>query len=80
LIATPFARAWAVEAWFPFSLKKLRSYLRARQVGKVIVKKRGSPLEPEELIHLLRLSGDAERTIFLTHLKGRAIVLITEKL
>jgi hypothetical protein len=79
LISSPFARAWAVEDWFPFGLKKLRSYLQARQVGTVIVKKRGSPLEPEELIRHLRLRGDAQRTIFLTHLRGKAIVLITQE-
>jgi hypothetical protein len=53
-IPTPFARVWAVEDWFPFSLKRLRAYLRERDAGQVVVKKRGSPLEPETLIHDLR--------------------------
>lgn len=74
---TPFARAWAIEAWFPFGLKRLRSYLRERQVGRVTVKKRGSPLQPEALINDLRLSGDQERVVFLTHLRGAPIVLIS---
>ena len=69
LTPTPFARAWMVEAWFPFSLKRLRSALRERRVGRVTVKKRGSPLEPERLIQDLRLSGDQERVVFLTHLR-----------
>jgi SAM-dependent methyltransferase len=73
---TPFARAWTVEAWFPFSLKGLRAELRARGVGRLTVKKRGSPLQPEALIRDLRLKGDAERTIFLTHLRGRPIVIL----
>lgn len=73
---TPFARAWLIEAWFPFGLKRLRAYLRERNVGRVVVKKRGSPLQPEALIHDLRLGGDAERVIFLTHLRGRPIVVI----
>lgn len=38
-IATPFARCWRVESWFPFQLKRLRAYLRARGIGKVTVKK-----------------------------------------
>jgi len=75
-ISTPFARAWNVEAWFPFGLKRLRAYLRQHNVGRVTVKKRGSPLEPEALIRDLRLSGDKERTIFLTHLQGKPIVVI----
>ena len=73
---TPFARAWDVEAWFPFGLKRLRSYLRERQVGRVTVKKRGSPLQPEALIRDLRLSGDQERVVFLTHLRGAPVVVI----
>lgn len=73
---TPFARAWLIEAWLPFGLKRLRAYLRERKVGKVVVKKRGSPLQPEALIQDLRLQGDAERVIFLTHLRGRPIVVI----
>ena len=74
--STPFARRWRVEDWFPFGLKRLREYLRLRGVGRLTVKKRGSPLQPEALIRDLRLDGEAERTIFLTHLSGRPIVIV----
>jgi hypothetical protein len=73
---TPFARVWAVEDWFPFSLKRLRSYLRQRGIGQVTVKKRGSPITPEKLIHDLRPKGDLERVVFLTQLRGRPIAII----
>jgi hypothetical protein len=73
---TPFARVWAVEDWFPFNLKRLRAYLRQRGIGRVSVKKRGSPITPERLIHDLRLKGDLERVVFLTQLRGRPIVVI----
>jgi hypothetical protein len=76
----PFARAWQVEDWFPFQLKKLRQYLREQQVGKVTVKKRGSPLQPEALIQQLRLKGENERVLFLTHLAGKPVVIITNVL
>lgn len=74
---TPFARVWAVEDWFPFGLKRLRAYLRESNIGKITVKKRGSPLQPDALIHDLHLKGDNERVIFLTHLRGRPIVIIS---
>jgi SAM-dependent methyltransferase len=77
---TPFARAWHIEDWFPFNLKRLRTYLRQRDVGHVTVKKRGSPLEPTALIHSLRLSGSQERLLVLTHLQGRPIVIICQHL
>jgi hypothetical protein len=75
---TPFARAWVVEDWFPFGLKRLRAYLRQRNIGRLTVKKRGSPLQPEALIRDLRLSGDEERVLFLTHLRGRPIVVVAQ--
>ncbi|MCS6909749.1 MAG: hypothetical protein NZM11_04165 [Anaerolineales bacterium] len=76
LTPTPFARAFALEAAFPFQLKRLRAYLRERGVGQVTVKKRGSPLKPEELTRRLRLSGEESRVVFLTHVRGEPYVLI----
>jgi SAM-dependent methyltransferase len=73
---SPFARVWKVENWFPFGLKRLREYLRERKVGQITVKKRGSPLQPEELIRMLRLSGDEQRVVFLTHLIGAPIMIV----
>lgn len=81
LVRTPFARCWRVEGWMPFNLKKLRAALRERSVEEVVVKKRGSPIQPEELIRALRLKkpGGAgkpkSRTLFLTHLRGRPVVV-----
>ncbi|HEX9028151.1 MAG TPA: class I SAM-dependent methyltransferase [Anaerolineales bacterium] len=77
LTFTPFAHAYSVEAWLPFSLKRLRAALRERGVGHVVVKKRGSPLQPEALIKDLRLSGDQERTVFLTHLAGKPVAILS---
>lgn len=76
LVATPFARVWKIEDWFPFGVKPLRSYLRERGVGRVVVKKRGSPIQPEELLRKLKLSGEVERIVFLTHLQGRPVVVV----
>ena len=76
LAASPFARAYSIEAWFPFQLKRLRAYLRAQQVGDVVVKKRGSPLDPVVLRKQLRLSGSETRVLFLTHVLGEPAVLI----
>jgi SAM-dependent methyltransferase len=76
LSETPFARSWKTEDWIPFQLKRLRALLRERNVGLVTVKKRGSPLVPEELIHDLRLEGEEEKILFLTQMKGKPIVVI----
>jgi hypothetical protein len=73
---TPFARCFNVEAWFPFQLKRLRHYLRTNHVGRVTIKKRGSPLEPDALRQQLRLRGDEHRVLFLTHVLGQPAVLV----
>ncbi len=78
VMATPFARAYSLEAAMPFGLKALREWLRARGIGRVVIKKRGSPLEPQALERALRLRGDAQRTIFLTHVRGEPYVLVGE--
>jgi hypothetical protein len=76
LVRTPFARAWRVETWFPFNLKRLRAELRARGVGEVVVKKRGSPLQPEKLIQALRLKGSQSCVVFLTQARGKPIAIL----
>lgn len=77
-VETPFARVWAVEDWLPFQLKRLRAYLRERNVGRVTVKKRGSPILPEDLIRDLRLEGEEEKVLFLTQMKGKPVVVVAE--
>jgi hypothetical protein len=50
--------------------------LRQRHIGHLTVKKRGSPIEPEFLIHRLHLKGDQERVLVLSQLRGDPIVMI----
>ncbi len=76
LTDSPYTRVWPVEDWMPFQLKNLRATLRERNVGSVTVKKRGSPIVPEELIQQLKLEGDESRTLFLTMQAGNPIVVI----
>ncbi|MEB2288437.1 MAG: class I SAM-dependent methyltransferase [Anaerolineae bacterium] len=72
-----WARAWRVLAWLPFQLKRVRAALRERGIGRVTVKKRGSPLSPEEAIRLLKLDGGGEEAVVvLTQVAGRHCALI----
>lgn len=79
LTPTPWATAYRIEADLPFSQKRLREKLRAMQVGRVTVKKRGSPLEPEAFARSLKLSGPEERIVFLTQVQGQPWVLIGQR-
>lgn len=76
--STPYATRYAVREVLPFSLKRLRQLLRARGVGAVTVKKRGSPIDPELLRRELRLTGSGHATVVLTRVAGAPSVLLVE--
>lgn len=77
LFETPFARAYRVREYMPFNLKKLIRRLQELKVGRVIIKKRGSPLDPQQLERALKLKGDQTLTLFLTHLDGKPFVVLS---
>jgi len=64
----------------PFNLKKLRAYLRARDVGRVTIKKRGTAVTPEQLRSQLSLRGADSATLVLTRLAGAQHVIVVEAL
>ncbi len=78
LVQSPLLRVWQIEQWLPFNLKALRHALQEREIGRVTVKKRGSPITPEELSKQLRLKGRNEQTVVLTKLQGQPIVLLVK--
>lgn len=77
---TPLARTYTVETVLPWGLKRLRGYLTARGVGHVVVKRRGSPVEPDELRRALRLSGSGTATVVLTRVQGARVAIVCHPL
>ncbi|MEU8246994.1 class I SAM-dependent methyltransferase [Nonomuraea sp. NPDC048916] len=75
-IDTPWAARYEVQDVLAFSLKRLRSILRERQIGNVTIKKRASALDIERLRADLRLSGDKSAVIILTRIMDKPSVLI----
>ncbi len=77
-VSTSLATAYAVEEVFPFQLKRLRTWLRDRDVARLTIKKRGTAIEPEQLRRQLRLDaarGSNEATIVLTRVAGKQSVI-----
>src|SRR5258708_3661743 len=64
------AQADPALAWFeviealPFDLKRLKSLLRRRGIGRLEVKKRGVPHDPALVLRQLRVPGDQAGTLF----------------
>lgn len=74
------ATGYRVLDTMPFGLKRLRSYLRERGVGRLTIKKRGTAVVPEQLRSQLALKGDQEATVVLTRVAGSQQVLVVEPL
>jgi SAM-dependent methyltransferase len=75
---SPWVSSYRVDEVLPFNLKKLRALLRARGVGRVVVKKRGSPIEPEALVRQLRGPGTGSAVVVVTRVAGAPTVLVCD--
>jgi SAM-dependent methyltransferase len=77
---SPWLSSYRVTEVLPFNLKKLRALLRTRDIGRVVVKKRGSPIEPETLARQLRGPGSRSAVVVVTRVAGAPTVLVCSPL
>lgn len=77
-VDTPFARAYRVADVFPFGLKRLQGYLNTGHIGRLDIKKRRFPMQPDELRRRLKLEGDRQATIVLTRIADRPTVIVCQ--
>jgi hypothetical protein len=81
-VTSPWLTGYRVLELLPFSLKPLRAVLRERGVADVIVKKRGSAVEPQALRRRLLAGlpriGTETAVVVLTRHRGRHVALVTE--
>ncbi|MDR0593404.1 MAG: class I SAM-dependent methyltransferase [Bifidobacteriaceae bacterium] len=76
----PFLTGYRVEDAFGWGLKRLRAYLREHGIGQVVVKKRGTAVDPAELRKRLNLKGGRTAVVILTRLGARQSVVIAQPL
>lgn len=77
---TPWMSSYRIVEVLPFNLKKLKALLRIRGIGRVVVKKRGSPIEPETLARQLRGPGGDSAVVVVTRVAGAPTVLLCDGL
>ena len=75
-LETPFGRTLAIHASMPWSLARLKTELRARDIGVVDIRKRGSAVDVDDVHRRLRLSGDESATVVLTRVADKPWMLI----
>ncbi|WP_409328776.1 THUMP-like domain-containing protein [Trujillonella humicola] len=73
---SPWVTSYRIDEVLPFNLRKLKALLRARGVGRVTVKKRGSAIEPEQLARQLRGPGEGSAVVVVTRVAGRPTALV----
>ena len=75
---SPWLSSYRISEVLPFNLKRLRAHLRSRGIGRVVVKKRGSPIEPETLARQLRGPGSDSAVVVVTRVAGAPTVLVCD--
>jgi hypothetical protein len=77
---SPLVHAYRILEYFPFNLKQLKS--RLRELGRTVrvVKRRGVPMEPEEIQRRLGDTGDQPATLVLCRLKGAITAILCDPL
>ena len=73
---TPYGKWYEVLEVLPFGLKALRERLRAHDAGPLVVKKRGTAVEPDVLRKQLKLAGSREVTVVLTRAADRQVAMV----
>ncbi|MFO0923326.1 MAG: hypothetical protein U0905_12645 [Pirellulales bacterium] len=80
--ATP---SWFVD-WFQvreqvsLDVKKLRKHLRAHNIGKLEIKKRGVEIDIEQLRRDLKLEGEGQATLFLAREGKRHLAILADRM
>jgi predicted O-methyltransferase YrrM len=76
LTPTPYATAYEITDTLPFNLKKLKALVRERGIGTLVIKKRGSAIEPEELRRKIKPEGVNSAVVVLTRAAGAPVMLL----
>lgn len=76
-IVSPFIRSWYVHRSGSFLLKKLKRWLNELEVGRIIIKKRGSPIDVDKFSKQIKTNRDgAEFTVFLTRVDDKPWMIV----
>lgn len=77
--SSPFVQSFRVIAELPLDAAKLKRELRARNIGRVEIKKRGVDVDPAAFRQRVQPKGDGEATLILTRLGERRRAILAER-
>jgi len=79
-ISSPWLKGYEVLENLVFDRKKLKAYLREKNIGTLEIKKRGADITPEQLRRELDPKGKESATLIVTRVSGAHRVLIVRPL
>jgi SAM-dependent methyltransferase len=71
-----WARRWQVVEAIPLRPKLVRGWLRAHDIGRLTIKKRGCTVDPARLAAQLRTTGSGSITLLATAIGGQSVALL----
>jgi SAM-dependent methyltransferase len=79
-LSSPWLKGYEVLENLVFDRKKLKAYLREKNIGTLEIKKRGADITPEQLRRELDPKGPGSATLIVTRVEGAHRVLIVKPL
>lgn len=76
---SPLIDWFHVEATMPFDRKRLRAYLRQKNVGILEIKVRNIPIVPETLRNELKLQGRETATVLITRCGTKTVAIVARR-
>ena len=76
LVPTPFASAYEVDDVLPFSVKRLKAFVRDQRIGNLTIKKRGVDIDPAVLWKQLHPAGPESAILIVTRVPGAHIAVV----
>ena len=79
-VSSPWLKGYEVLENLVFDRKKLKAYLREKNIGTLEIKKRGADITPEQLRRELDPKGSESATLIVTRVEGAHRVLVVKPL
>jgi hypothetical protein len=78
-VTSPFVQSFRVRKTLPVHPKTINAALRAADIGRLEIKKRGMDIDPAVFRRKLTLKGSQEATLILTRVGEQRIAILADR-
>ncbi len=76
VIDSPFTKGYEVVDYFHYSKKSLQKYLKDNSIGELVIKVRGFPERPNQVLQKLKLSGSNKALVYLVRMDKEFLCMV----